>query len=376
MRVAIRDPKTLAKVRPLDLAAYLRTRGWREVERSVGRSSIWTLGENGDSFEVLLPLDETFRDYSMRIGDLLGTLEQVEERSQLEVLTDITTSFADLVRIRAMGSGGQEGSIRFDAGLALMHNAREMMLAAACAAIDPRPHYPSRKPDQAMKYLESLELGQTERGSYVINILSPVPPELHASLVPEDDEPFERRVTRTLIEAARAARDAAEESVTTGEMEPFQRAVARGISANFCDALSGLHHASGGERLELTVSWATARRPKSAPAAVSIARDTAQVLREASRIFKETQPEEAFELEGYVIALKRDEGREVGTVTVSGLVDGVLRKVRIELGEIAYQYAIDAHRDECTVRCEGRLVREGRSFALEKPHGFEIALGA
>ncbi len=374
MRATIRDQQILAKVGPLDLSAYLRTRGWREQERSAGRFAIWTLGRNGDCFEVLLPLDATYRDYALRVGELLRTLEAVEERSQLELLADVATSFADLVRIRALSNGSHEGSIGLAAGIELMRNARELMLAAACAAIEPRQHYPSRKFDQAMQYLDSLELGQTERGSYVVTILSPVPPALRDSPAADTDEPLARRVTRTLLDAATAARAAAEESAATGKLQPFHRAVQRGVSANLCDALAGLHRASGGDRLELGISWASARRPQvSVPTKLHFTRDSAQVLREASRIFKETGVEEAFELLGYVIALKREEGSETGTGTVSGLVDGSLRKVRIELAGAAYERAIEAHKTQHPVRCEGELTREGRSFVLREPHGFTIA---
>lgn len=375
MRATIRDPLILSKVGPLDLAAYLRTRGWTEQERTAGRFSIWTLGRNGDSFEVLLPLDVGFRDYALRIGELLRTLELVEDRSQLELLADVATSFADLIRVRALADGAHDGRIGLDAGLELMRNAREMMLAAACAAIEPRPHYPSRKPDRAMEYLASLEMGQTERGSYVLSILSPVPPALQGSLFPDAEEPFERRVTRTLAEAATAARDAAEESAATGQLEPFQRAVQRGVSANLCDALSGLHQAGGGDRLDLGVSWASARRADvSVPAVIHFTRDAANVLREASRIFKETGAETDFELLGYVIGLKREEGAETGTVTVSGLVDGSLRKVRMELSGAAYERAIEAHKCQQLVRCEGELARESRVFILREPYSFTIAV--
>jgi hypothetical protein len=378
MKVTIRDPQTLAAVRPLDLAAYLRTRGWQERERSAGRSAIWTLTQSGDEFEILLPLDNTYRDYPQRIADLLKTLEQVEDRSQLEVIADVTTTSTDVVRIRTLANGNQAGTIGLEAGVELVRHSREMMLAAACAAVEPRSRYPSRKPDRAVRYLDSLALGQTERGSYVLTILSPVPPVLAASLQADeaDPEPFERRVTRTLAEAAFAAREAVEQSVATGKLEPFERAVQRGVSANLCDALAGLHSASHGERLELGIAWAPARRPPSTTRSViHITRDAAQVLKEASRIFRRTEPENSFELSGYVIALKRDEGQEAGAVTLSALVEQNVRKVRLVLDAVAYEQAIEAHQAEQLVRCEGSLVRSGGGFVLRDPRGFTLVSG-
>ncbi|NJL28864.1 MAG: hypothetical protein HC897_13715 [Thermoanaerobaculia bacterium] len=376
MKAKIRDSKALSAIRPLDLAAYLRARGWHERERTPGRSAVWTREQGEDLFEVLLPLDTVFRDYPARIADLLDTLERAENRSQLEVAADIETASADRVRIRASTGRHHDGSIGLGEGVELVSRARDLMLAAACATIEPRSHYPTRVPDQALRYLNGLELGQTERGSFVLTILSPVPPALQTTLFPPADDPFERQVTRALARAFTAARLAAEESVTTGELEPFRRAVVHGVSANFCDSLTGLLDASGGEQMELSIGWASSRGPVDGlGSAAVLTRDLAQVLREASRLFKETEPEPSFELRGYVIALRRDEGRGAGEVIVSGLLEGSIRKIKIVLDSTAYARAIEAHRSERPVACEGTLVRTGRSFELVEPRRFEVAAG-
>ena len=52
------------------------------------------------------------------------------------------------------------------------------MLAAACAAIEPRAVYAARKPERAMAYLRQIRLGPTEAGSFVVTVESPVAPRL------------------------------------------------------------------------------------------------------------------------------------------------------------------------------------------------------
>ena len=111
------------------------------------------------------------------------------------------------------------------------------------------------------------------------------------------------------------------------------------------------------------------------PDRITFARDAIQVVEEASRIFRETTPRDDVELQGMVVALKREEGSPAGTVTIAALVDGALRKVRVELGGDAYTAAIRAHQEERRVRCAGRLLREGRSLTLRDAHGFEVEAG-
>jgi hypothetical protein len=97
--------------------------------------------------------------------------------------------------------------------VAFVERSRDMVLAAACAAITKRPYFATRKPTRATEYLSRVRMGQTERGSYVLTILSPVAPELVAEcqlpLDLEMPEPYERQVTRTLAEALAAMAQAA-----------------------------------------------------------------------------------------------------------------------------------------------------------------------
>jgi len=46
--------------------------------------------------------------------------------------------------------------------------------------------------------------------------------------------------------------------------------------------------------------------------------------------------------------------------------------VRVELEEKDYNSAIQAHKENILVFCEGKLVREGRSFLLKHPKNFTL----
>ncbi len=67
---------------------------------------------------------------------------------------------------------------------------------------------------EASDYMQRVRLGQTEHGSFVVTLLAPVPPLLQIPLdpawTPLDDEPFDRRVTRRLMDALDACRAALE----------------------------------------------------------------------------------------------------------------------------------------------------------------------
>jgi hypothetical protein len=378
MKASIRDETTLSTIVPVDTAAYLRTHGWREAERTDLRCAVWVKSLERDEFEVLLPLDRGFRDYALRMAELLATLELVEKRSQLEILRDISTTFADVIRIRSQHEGSKDGSLSLAGGVSLVENARDLLLAAACATVSKRAYFPTRKPDAAIQYIEKLRMGQTERGSFVMTIQSPVPPALQGALFPQEDlpeaaEPFERRVTKTLMRAIAALREAADESAATGDIRPFREAVPLGVSANLCDALVGLQEGTDSDWLEIGMSWAPARRmaEEAIRSSIRIPRDVSPVLQEAGRVFKQVASFEEITLQGFVTDLHREDSR-AGTITVSAVVEDRFRKVRIDLDPSDYDLAIAAHQKRLPVICEGDLVREGKGYVLKNPRSFGI----
>lgn len=389
MKATVRDIDALKAVQPLEFAAYLRANGWREYEHIPERAVVWSLdnGSNG-GYEILLPLRRDFRDFVNRISEALQTLEVAEERSQLEILQELGTASADIVRVRVNPSDAANGSIPLDNGVDLFQRAREMMLAAACAAVKPRMQYPTRKPNKAIEYLSKVHVGQTERGSYVVNLLSRVAPNLETgapsstknvtTLFPtepfDETDPFERMVTKTLAGALEAIRAAAEHSASTGTLEYFNEAVARGVSANLCEAIVGMSESGGGKDLEVGLRWAPARPTRGTPPVkVSFPADTMPFIGEAARLFRETTSREGYEAEGYVVKLTRrgDVGDE-GMATIASFLDSGERLINVKLDGEDYHRAVQAHDYGIRVICYGHLTKRGGQFVLLEPREFTL----
>jgi hypothetical protein len=378
VKVAVQDTATLRTLRPLEVAAYLRAKGWREEADLSGKASLWLLQHpEGGTFDVTLPLRRSLADYTLRMEELLTTLANAEQRSQLEVLRDILTTTSDLIRVRAPSREAEDGTLPLEQAVTFVERSRDMLLAAACAAIDKRAFFAKRKPQQAMEYLGHVRMGQTEQGSFILTILSAVSPELRpsqAELLPIDPpEPYERQVTRTLMEAVAAAEGAAQRAAINGNMEPFNEAIILGVSANLCEALVGLSDASPGQGLDIQVSWSRTR-PLAAHIAnrVQFDSDSIAIIAEAARHFRETAPVEDFEVEGFVTRLNRGPTAVEGDVTVSAPVDGKMRSIVVGLGPDAYSEAVRAHDDRRTIRCVGELAKEGRGYRLVNPRHFIV----
>jgi hypothetical protein len=331
MNATIRDKAVLESIRPIEAASYLRSVGWSTIREQSGQFSVWEKHQEGDEgLEVVLPLDASYRDYALRISDLLRTLQLAEKRSQTEIYSDIQTTSADVIRVRYRRSETEDGTVPLNQGVSLLENASELMLASACATLEPRGYYTASKSQIARDFVHQLRLGQSEVGSYVLRILSPVAPRLQAEqghLFGEPEAPFERRVSVNLIRSLAALRVAADDAVNSGKIEGFEQAVRQGVSANLCSALVNMagRGRTANDSLAVTISWARSRpMSESAPREVIFPGDRFPIIEEAARCLKAIAPREDVELRGAVVRLQRkgETGPAEGPVTLLCFIEG------------------------------------------------------
>jgi hypothetical protein len=99
MIVTVRDPNILSNLDPQKLTTYLKARGWMRESHIDGKESVWVYSKNDeeyDEYDITLPLNRTTRSYALRMAEILETLEKVEERSQLDILSDLITTIPNI----------------------------------------------------------------------------------------------------------------------------------------------------------------------------------------------------------------------------------------------------------------------------------------
>ena len=251
MRVSIRDRGALSAVSPAALSAYARAAGWCRHETYGEHSDVY-VGESRP--EIIVPRTERLGDYASVVATLIDTFAGVTGQDELSVYRSLATADRDVVRVRAAGS--DNGSVTLNDGVDLIVGTRDLVLSAACSLGEPQPVYRAGAKREAADLLRQMRLGQTDQGSFVVTLLTPVVPPPMPSLLPDPDDrnaPIERRMTRRLVEAVTAAWQATERAAA-GDDAAFEETVASGVSANLCEALVRIIEPF--ETLDVSVSWA------------------------------------------------------------------------------------------------------------------------
>ncbi len=91
----IKDSQTLKTIQPDIIQAHLQATGWQETGRIYhDAGAIWRFKNDlTNEYEILLPLQHDLGDYAERISDILKTLEIVEKRDQIDILSEFITNY-------------------------------------------------------------------------------------------------------------------------------------------------------------------------------------------------------------------------------------------------------------------------------------------
>ena len=372
MTTNLRDPKVLRAVSPLALSAYARSAGWSRTDAFGNNSDVYT---GLQLPEIIVPRTQRLGDYAQVVAKLVGIFAQVAEVDDAELYNDLVLADRDVTRVK-VNDGDDDGTIDLEQGAKLVTGSMDMMLAAASSLSEESPVHRPRSNSQANAYLRGLRLGHTERGSFVISILSPVISSYAQENLMLDsdtpDDPLQRQVTLRLAQALSAARNATSKAIR-GDTTAFFEAVSEGTSANLCEAL--VRMMGPFNSLEVSTTWALTH-PMVEPRHVArFFKNDARTLRRAARSFRDREPGRETSLVGRVQILKRDYSERSGTVTLRASIDGRVRSVTTVLSESDYNRAIQANADKFPIIVEGNLVRSGQRWRLLKPRIIEVHSG-
>lgn len=369
------DREALGEVGLLDLATYLKAKGWERSEGHTEFAESWRHGDDVGT-DIVVPRVRNVRDYLTRMREILDALEDLESRSWRAILADIQLVGTDVVRLKHP-SDTPEGSILLLDGVHLFEKALDMVAAAAGAAVAPRASLPPRRPPQAIDYLNRVRLGQTERSSYVVKILSRIDSQsapAQPSLWDLWEDPFPRQVTMTLAKSLTAMDEAVRSARASGSYDSFVAAVPKGLSANLCDSVLGIvKHEARGVNVTIDLAWAIGRPvPPDVRSTFEFRFEDADILNEGARVLRAVEPISGTTLAGVVVNLHRDEGESDGLATVSAVVNGSIRKLRVPLEEVDYIKAVEAHRESRGVMFLADLAAHGRSYVATSVRDFRI----
>lgn len=364
--------RAFADVSIVQVEAYLVSKSWF---MNGGLSSVGTLWHRKDneSAEVVLPKHPGIREFRKHFNGALTTLSEFEGRSVAEVVADVVRMSSNLITVRVIGADTANGTIPINDGVLLFSKAKDLLYAAALSMYSKRKQFSGQLPKDAKAYVDSLLLGQTEIGSYVVNVIAPLPPPRPAQDTGAGPEvPVAEAVTLNLVHGLEAIAKATTEFADSRSFKVFDAAVERGVSANMCDALIGFSGFERNRDFEVRISGAAGPMFEGETKVFKFDADAVVAVQKASDYYKGDYTLDHRNIWGFVKKLDRPKGQDVGTITVEAAVDGVERSIKIMLNPDEYHQAVLAHDTKVIVACSGNIHIKNRRATLLNPTGFRI----
>jgi hypothetical protein len=371
-------------LRPGDVRQYLTSRGWIPESDGTSSRAVEFHHPKYRGVELLLLLKREVGDFVLRMADIVVGLATVEERSAWDVLNDLSGPPGDVFRLRVVAPDSTLGNLPLDEGIQLLRGGRDLLAASACSAAHAQTLHPQRMPREVREFLKTCRLGQTERGSFVATIITPVPPEIPTQTLmkfAEEEErlrtePYARRVTTRLMSTLGFV----SEAIQTGKPGRILQGVEQGVSANFCEALKEMKPSGDQSRLDISVSWARTRGhvPENLPQTVSFPQESFSFIEEAGRELRIRAFAKPAQYQGKLITtewVRRPfTPEEVGRIIIATEVGGQSAKVKVDLTPADFRRACDALPTGKRVTVTGVIRNEvkTREYELSEVRDFQV----
>lgn len=350
--------------------AYLQQKQWYADGDISNVATIWHRHQDEDA-EVVLPSLQA-RDFLQRMRDALATISGYERRESFDLIRDIKCLFANIITVRVIHADTADGTIPINDGVLLIAKAKDLLSASAQSVFLKRKHHIGKAPQAAKDYLETLLLGQTEIGSYVVNVIAPLQQNEALNRETAEAVPLSQAITLNLVAGLDALTKANEVYEVQGDLKVFDNAVLSGVSANMCDALLGFSGASNNRTFEVIVTAAPSPLFANEPRKFEFGIPQVELLKKASGYYKEDYVLPQRQLTGHITKLSRPKDETSGTITIDAVVNGVERKVKVALTGDDYHMAVLAHDGAKLVRVEGDVRIKSKAAELLNPINFGV----
>lgn len=373
MKVQIRDRGALSSLNTLNLRSYLESQGWADGGFWGHRATIHAKEHGGRNWEVLVPLRDTVSDYAESMAEAVAVLAAVEERSQLDVFSDLQGAGADVIPLNSLNGMGKEAlSLRQSADL--YKDANDLLAAAARAVEKPQAAYRGGMSATVANYLGQVKPMPSYYAGYSLTLHSPVAARLGEQLeLNSDDAPFARRVTLQLADALQSANTAVSKAAAGNSLTPFQDAVLSGVSANLCDAVSRL--AKDGHGIRIGIKWAAVRPSGKPQANYQFTSQSADILEEAAKHFRRNEPSYDEQVIATVVKLEREPHEFDGRALLLSLREGRTVRLQVQFEQAAYNMVIQAFQERTPIALDGDIHRVGQGYELRNPRNLRPVEG-
>lgn len=244
--------KLIEKVTPEMLENMLQYLGYHRYEFQ-GMDAHFVQYMTPDNEEsVIVPLLPDDVDYKRNLNDLLIQVSEYSKTTIDHFILKIVNPSYDILKWRLSDDETDTGKMSLLGMSENIEGIKKILTASCLDVINPNQNYHKKtKIKKVNEALSQYKFGQTEYGSFMINILCPLG-DYNYAMFDMDEIPFLRKVNLHLLDAYYNI----QKSILENERNKFDEDVDAGTySVNFLDAMTEVYNFSWDKRLSFKIEW-------------------------------------------------------------------------------------------------------------------------
>lgn len=335
--------KNIAQFIPL-LQQYLIQQGWHKVKEN-NVLSIWNKVE-APSLATLLRLpnlanhaEDNVEFTLIALRKLADHLNSSEELVVQAVYDNRLPAQLGKISVRVIADDVQNGQIAFQEGIELFQTTKRFVENFAKSAWKKRAQHSNKKAASVVEFMKSVKLGQTQHGSYIVNVYYPIEqvPATNGALM---QTTFSEQVNYNIASGLAALSDYLDN--TDNAPKDVGDFIQKGISTNLCETLVNFSGKNQHRDVELTLH--TSRNDEHPQIFRLPKAKIHRIEHIATQLAKDEYRWKKYEVIGKVIDRHSLSGgiEEGGSITVKTEIYGKIRTIHIELDPTDYKLANEA----------------------------------
>ena len=231
------------------LCEYLLLNGWTELQ---SLPNIRQFLEPTQDDAILIPLTLGYSDYYRLMNESLLTIATYENTSLKGLFNKLINPSSDILKWRIANSGTLSGAISFNAMGNNIEYIKEMISVAYLDILSPMTYHKKVSTKEVQDQVAKYRFGQTEIGSYILNLICPLGYYQYKLFQEEyDDIPLSRQINIRMLDNIRTIQC----SVIDNSSQLDEEVSAGNISVNFLNSLSNIYEENKDSEFSITAEW-------------------------------------------------------------------------------------------------------------------------
>ncbi|MCR5497131.1 MAG: hypothetical protein K6F48_04770 [Paludibacteraceae bacterium] len=351
-----------------NLCLYLKNMKWQQLPDLYDGRIKQFQSERGDDV-VLVPMSKKFTDYYREVKETLTVIANTEKKTIEELTNKLLNPSHDILKWRIADELTSKGSIPFNSMAENIEHIKDLLASAILDTTSPAKIHSRLNTKEVSSQLSKYQFGQTEIGSYILNILCPLGYYQYTIFDPkQEDLPLSRKVNIQILSGISKI-----QSSISSKSRELQDILDEGrISVNFLTAIAKIYDENINSQVFVKADW-NIYVPLSSKLIPSQTELNSKCYEPLMDIIEKNTPQQEQNVEklycGKISSISGDaniENRDIITINVA-VIDDDLRKtnIKVELNSQEYStLATEAFKSGANVIVKGIVSRTLKSTKI------------